>query len=180
MDDLTSEDLKELLDEQAVENVRLEFKLERPDKDETLKKLSSFANTFGGYLIIGAKANSADGVLTGLPGIQEPRGFKQQIIQWCYDAAFPPIEVFVSPPIPAPSDTTKVCYVFYVPESEEAPHFLNSRKGVYISGQMNSASVFKHSSPRTMKSNTSPTGAQLPWSVKSGLSSVLKNGLMYL
>ena len=132
MDDLTSADLQELLDEQAVENVRLEFKLERPDKDETLKKLSSFANTFDGYLIIGAKANSADGVLTELPVIVEPRGFKQQIVQWCYDAASPPIELFVSPPIPAPSDATKVCYVIYVPESEEAPHFLNSRKGVYI------------------------------------------------
>jgi hypothetical protein len=132
IDNLISADLQELLDEQAVENVRLEFKLERPDKDETLKKLSSFANTFGGHLIIGAKANSADGVLTGLPGIDEARGFKQQIIQWCYDGTYPPLEVFVSPPIPAPSDRDKVCYVIYVPESLEAPHFLNSRKGVYI------------------------------------------------
>jgi hypothetical protein len=45
VDNLISADLQELLDEQAVENVRLEFKLGRPDKDETLKKLSSFANT---------------------------------------------------------------------------------------------------------------------------------------
>jgi len=41
--------------------VRLEFKSEVPTKDEVLKKLSSFANTFGGYLVIGAKANGADG-----------------------------------------------------------------------------------------------------------------------
>jgi predicted HTH transcriptional regulator len=132
IDNFTSADLQELLDEHAVENIRLEFKLERPDKDETLKKLSSFANTYGGYLIIGAKAGSADGVLIELPGIDEARGFKQQIVQWCYDGASPPIEVFVSPPIPAPRDSKKICYVIYVPESEEAPRFLNSRKGVYI------------------------------------------------
>ena len=132
IDNLTSADLQELLDEHAVENIRLEFKLERPGKDETLKKLSSFANTYGGYLIIGTKARSADGVLIELPGIDQARGFKQQIVQWCYDGASPPIEVFVSPPIPAPSDSTEICYVIYVPESEEAPHFLNSRKGVYI------------------------------------------------
>ena len=94
---------KQLLDEQAVENVRLEFKLERPDKDETLKKLSSFANTFGGYLIIGAKANSSDGILTGLP--RESRKYEDsnsRLFHWCYGAASPPLEVFISPPIPSP------------------------------------------------------------------------------
>ena len=33
---------------------------------------------------------------------------------------------------PRPIDPTRVCYVIYTPESEESPHFLNSRKGVYI------------------------------------------------
>ncbi len=58
---LGSADLQELLDEGASENARLEFKLEVPNKDETLKKLSSFGNTFGGFVIVGAKASSADG-----------------------------------------------------------------------------------------------------------------------
>jgi hypothetical protein len=132
IDDLTSADLQELLDERAVENVRLEFKLEIPDKDETLKKLSSFANTYGGYVVIGAKANSKDGLLTELSGVDASPNYKQKIVQWCYDAVSPPLEPFVSNPIPARSDSTKVCYVIYVPESEEAPHFLNSRNGMYI------------------------------------------------
>ena len=38
-------DLAELLAMQAVENVRLEFKREIPTRDETLKKLSSFAKS---------------------------------------------------------------------------------------------------------------------------------------
>lgn len=45
---LTTADLQELLDDGAIENVRLEFKSDVPNKDETLKKLSAFANTFGG------------------------------------------------------------------------------------------------------------------------------------
>jgi predicted HTH transcriptional regulator len=60
---LTTADLQSLLGANAVENVRLEFKLEIPSKDETLKKLSSFANTFGGFLVIGAQASSTDGRL---------------------------------------------------------------------------------------------------------------------
>ena len=46
---LDTADLQELLTDKSVENTRLEFKLLIPTKDETLKKLSSFANTFGGF-----------------------------------------------------------------------------------------------------------------------------------
>jgi predicted HTH transcriptional regulator len=63
-------DLQELLDGSAVENIRLEFKLLVPGKEDTLKKLSSFANTFGGFMVIGAKANSADGRVEDLPGVE--------------------------------------------------------------------------------------------------------------
>jgi len=60
---LDTRDLQELLQDGSVENIRLEFKLLPPDKDETLKKLSSFANTFGGFMVVGAQARSADGRL---------------------------------------------------------------------------------------------------------------------
>ena len=49
---LTFDDLQELVTERAVENVRLEFKRDVPDKAETLKKLSSFANILGGYMYL--------------------------------------------------------------------------------------------------------------------------------
>jgi hypothetical protein len=129
---LSAADLAELLTEGAVENIRLEFKREVPARDETLKKLSSFANTFGGYLIIGAEASSADGRLQGLPGVQTESNYKQKIVQWCYDGASPPILPFVSDEIPTPGDNSKACYVIYVPLSSEAPHFLNNRKGAFV------------------------------------------------
>jgi hypothetical protein len=48
---ISPQDLHDLLEQRAAENVRLEFKREVPSKDELLKKLSSFANTFGGFLL---------------------------------------------------------------------------------------------------------------------------------
>jgi hypothetical protein len=81
---LGTDDLQELLDEGAVENARLEFKLEVPNKDGTLKKLSSFGNTFGGFMVIGAKASSADGRLEDLPGVDVQPGYKQKVVQWCF------------------------------------------------------------------------------------------------
>jgi predicted HTH transcriptional regulator len=127
---LVTADLQELLDERAVENVRLEFKREVPNKDESLKKLSSFANTFGGFMVIGASARSTDGRIESLPGVDAEAGYKQKIIQWCFDGATPSLTAEVSDPIPTPAGDGKVCYVVNTPESDLAPHFLNGRKGV--------------------------------------------------
>jgi hypothetical protein len=124
---LATADLQELLTEQAAENIRLEFKTIAPPKDE----LSSFGNTYGGYVVIGA-TEDGKGRLTSLPGIAVINSFRQQIVQWCYDGVWAPLEVFVSDPIPSPQDATKVCYVIEVPLSAETPHFLNGRKGAYV------------------------------------------------
>ena len=129
---LTFADLQELLQNSAVENIRLEFKSEVPDKNETLKKLSSFANTFGGFVVIGAKADSADGRLVELPGVALQNSYKQQVVQWCFDGASPPLTIEVSDPIPHASEAGKAYYVLYIPESDLAPHFLNERKGVWV------------------------------------------------
>lgn len=130
-DQLSTADLPELLTDSAVENLRLEFKSQDVDKDEALKKITSFANTFGGYILIGAEADK-NGRLVALPGVERINGFKQRMIDWAYRRAFPPVLLFISDPIPSPQDATKVCYVVFVPESEEAPHFINGRKGAYV------------------------------------------------
>lgn len=128
---LDTADLQELLNDNAVENPRLEFKLKVPDKEDTLKKLSSFANTLGGFMVIGAEADK-DGRITGLPGVDVEPGYKQKVVDWCSSAVSPPFYVEVSDPIPAPAGNGKVCYVVYVAESETAPHFLNGRRGFWI------------------------------------------------
>jgi|SRR5208283_4487646 len=129
---LSTTDLQELLADGSVENARLEFKLDAPNKDDTLKKLSSFANTFGGFMVIGASASSADGRIQGLPGVTPFAGYKQRVVQWSFDGASPPLTVEVSDAIPVPAEDGKVCYVVYTSESDVAPHFLNGRKGVWI------------------------------------------------
>src|SRR6266704_1408278 len=93
---LQTQDLQELHTVQAVENVRLEFKREVPSKEDMLKKLSSFANTFGGILVIGAEASSTDGRIMGLPGVEPQPSYKQTIIQWCASGTMPPLTAEVS------------------------------------------------------------------------------------
>jgi predicted HTH transcriptional regulator len=129
---LVMSDLQELLEDKAVESVRLEFKSEVPTKDETLKKLSSFANTFGGFMVVGAQANGSDGRIEDVPGVDEVSGYKQKVVDWCFGGVSPPLTVEVSDPIPSPAENGKVCYVVHTPESDVAPHFLNGRNGVWV------------------------------------------------
>lgn len=128
---LGGDDLHELLDEEAVENVRLEFKQEFPGKNEMLKKLSSFANTYGGDLIIGAEEDG-EGKLVALLGVDRDdlAGHEQKILAWCYEGVYPPISPLVSPPIDLGNGRYAV--VVRVEESPQSPHFLNGRKGCWL------------------------------------------------
>src|SRR5260370_40148502 len=85
------QDLQKLLSERAVENVRLEFKSEIPDKDETLKKLSSFANTFGGDLVVGATASSKGGRIGDIRGGAPQSNYKPTTSRWAFERATAPL-----------------------------------------------------------------------------------------
>lgn len=91
---LNFQDIKQLLLEGAEENIRLEFKREYPGKSNLLKKLSSFANTYGGYLILGVEEDGR-GKVKSLPGVEPINRFDQSVIQWCFDEIYPPIIPFV-------------------------------------------------------------------------------------
>lgn len=129
--DVNTADLQELLAENAVENYRLEFKRQDPNRDQMLKKLSSMANTHGGYLLVGANAGS-DGRLIDFTGVNIINGYKQRLIQWCFDNIYPPMEPVVSDPIPSPTHQGQYVYVIYVEESENTPHFISSRRGIWV------------------------------------------------
>jgi hypothetical protein len=128
---LEYQDILLLQSEGAVENIRLEFKRDIPAKEEALKKIASFANTYGGFVVIGVEQDLYAKV-SSLPGVLPPLGFQQQVIQWSYDGVYPPVTPFVSPPIAHPHDPARAFYVIHISESHEAPHFLNGRKGCYV------------------------------------------------
>jgi hypothetical protein len=126
------QDIRELLTEGAEENIRLEFKRDYPGKSNMLKKISSFANTYGGYIVLGIEEDGR-GKVKSLPGIDPIRRLDQSIVQWCFEEIYPPLVPFVSPPIPHKDIPEKVFYVIYVEQSKETPHILNkSRNGLYV------------------------------------------------
>ena len=127
---LETADLQALVDDGAQENVRLEFKREVPSRNEMLKKLSSMANTYGGYVVIGAEEDG-NGNLVGMPGVDRQQSLKQTIVQWSQSGLYPPVVPDVAGPIAAPAEAQREVYVVYVAESLEAPHFIEGRRGAY-------------------------------------------------
>src|SRR5260370_31963717 len=99
---LVTSDLQELLQDGAVENARLEFKLEVPGRDDSLKKISSFANTFGGHMTVGAQTKSADGRIEELACGGKQDGEKKKNVDWGFGAVTPPAVPPISDCIPCP------------------------------------------------------------------------------
>lgn len=133
---IDSIDLQELLEESAREGLRLEFKEQQVNRDKTLKEITGFANTYGGYLIIGAKENPNTRQVESFPGLDQSensvKSFAQTITQWCTEGVYPPLQPFISNPIASPDNPERVCFVIYLEASEEAPHFINGRNGCYV------------------------------------------------
>ncbi len=127
---LTALQLDELVTTRAQENLQLEFKREQADRDEHLKKVSSFANTMGGRIVYGIEQDQESRALR-LSGIDRNDQFEAQLTSWCAHYLQDPLIPEVSPAISL-AGTSKVVYVVDVSESELAPHFIGGRKGCYI------------------------------------------------
>jgi hypothetical protein len=125
---VTLDDLTELVGN-AYENVRLEFKSNPVKRDDYLKKLSSFANTSGGYLILGM-VEGDNNIAKEICGVPKQPSFEAQVTSWCAQGLYPPVVPHVSNPIQLNGD--KFCYVIYVEESDLAPHFIEGRQGCYV------------------------------------------------
>lgn len=121
-------DLQELIG--APESAILEYKQAVHQWDDVIKEVVAFANTFGGYLILGAEDDKS-GRLKALLGVDPIAGFDQLITDRCFSGVVPPVTPFSSPPIALPG-ATKFAYVIHVPASYSAPHFLVNRGGAYV------------------------------------------------
>src|SRR5579864_1155916 len=77
----------------APESSILEYKQAVHTWDDVVKELVAFANTFGGYLVLGAQDDKT-GRLAALPGIDPVAGFQQKITDLCLTGVVPALTPF--------------------------------------------------------------------------------------
>jgi hypothetical protein len=125
IDQLTVQDLEDLVNTRQSENQRLEFKQEinfkdREDKKEVLRDLTALANTQGGFYVIGVEEDK--GEATALTGIElsDPDKYKLQLEQVIRDNLEPRLLGLQIKHFEL--STGKFAVVIFVPRSSFPPH----------------------------------------------------------
>lgn len=116
LNEWTFETVKELVDKKINESDRHDFKKDIPDSETLTKICCAFANTKGGFIILGVKENNGSFEISGIANdIEFAHKFGQKI------KANPTIE-FSLPKIINIPDSPNVLAVFEIPFSPERPH----------------------------------------------------------
>lgn len=119
IEQLEEEDLYKLVHEEISEGLYVEYKEDFPT--HLGKIVASFANTFGGWIIIGANARNPRNVPTSFPGISLSNEPKDRFRNICRDH-ISPVPIFSSKLILKKSDSGRGILVVRVDESTYPPH----------------------------------------------------------
>ena len=129
-DDISEGDLKELVDVGVPEGLKIDYKRDLygtsdNDKKEALKDISSFANSFGGHLIVGMDENKGIPTeITGLHGINTDTEI-QRLENLVRDGIEPRITGLKIKAILLKSD--KFVILIRIPKSWNPPHRVSAR-----------------------------------------------------
>lgn len=147
-DNLSENDLAELIVGQVPEGLRIDYKRDiygnsDADKREVLKDISGFANAFGGHLIVGMEEQN--GLATGIPGVANvnPDDVVLRLEQLARTGLEPRIQGLRIRAVPLSSGA--YCFVLRIPRSWHPPHRVSAQNSnrfwVRNSGGTHEASV---------------------------------------
>ena len=125
-------DIENLVDQRLAEGTNLDYKIElgNPDKakKELAKDVSAFANSGGGYLILGI---SNDFKITGIESTVNNR----PVIEWInqiLSSNIVPIVKYPDPQVVKIPKSEKVIVVIHVPESLNKPHMTSESNSYFF------------------------------------------------
>lgn len=127
LSEITENDLRTLISDQAVEDRTLDFKQCLPgntdaDKKEFLADVSSFANSAGGFIIYGLA--ECEGHASGLPGCLGVSDTEQtRLVSLIHAGIAPHIPGIDSQKVPLSNGNW--CMILYIPRSWASPHMVS-------------------------------------------------------
>lgn len=131
VEEIAIEDVANLVDAKERESISLEYKAKiegtERHKKELVKDISAFANSEGGYLIIGLEEK--DGIPKRICGTLRSIG-RQKVEEWIENVLITNISQKVRTKIkvlPISGSSDKVVVIIYVPISSKRPHMVTSQ-----------------------------------------------------
>lgn len=127
LSEVTMQDVKIFCDKQIKEGINLDYKRDLTSKS-LLKTMAAFANTRGGFIIVGVD-DKDDKPMLPTEGIDWKESLPLSVTSMIVDNMYPYLSVDVHVCEP---EHGKTFILIYVPESHEAPHWLFNRKELYV------------------------------------------------
>jgi len=124
---VTIQDVKIFCDKQVREGINLDYKRDLTSKS-LLKTMAAFANTRGGFIIVGVD-DEDDRPKLPVEGIAWKESLPLSVTSMIVDNMYPYLSVDVHVCKP---ENDKTFVLIYVPESHEAPHWLLNRTELYV------------------------------------------------
>lgn len=125
--DVTMQDVRDFCHRQIREGINLDYKRDLSSKS-LLKTIAAFANTRGGFIIVGVE-DKDDKPQLPVKGIEWKESLPLSISSMIVDNMYPYLGVNVHACTP---ENGKTFVLIYVPESHEAPHWLLNRTELYV------------------------------------------------
>lgn len=124
------EDIENFCKERIPEGIKVEYKSDFPNNKKLAKVVASFANTYGGIVLIGVNESDSKPILP-IKGIDYFKGIYEKINSICLKSIEPPVfpEIQICP---IPEKSNKVVVIIRVEESDETPHRVEHNTKVYI------------------------------------------------
>jgi hypothetical protein len=121
IEQITFEDIEAFCQQGQAEGLRLDYKVDIPDKLPNV--VAAFANSQGGLILFGIEADRISNKPIWPPkGMKRTSGIDERITAMCRDGTYPPLRPQISNIIDNPHDENTVLCVVRVDESPEAPH----------------------------------------------------------
>jgi hypothetical protein len=133
IDSLTFEQVDSFCQARPREGLILDYKLDFPRRLD--KTIASFANTYGGHVLIGIDETATGEPVLPIAGVPLQSGLRERVVATALDAIYPPVypEVkvieFQSPSATSPD---RAVIVVRVHESAASAHAVDAGKSVYL------------------------------------------------
>jgi hypothetical protein len=133
IDSLTFEQVDNFCRARPREGLILDYKLDFPKRLD--KTIASFANTYGGHVLIGIGETPTGEPVLPIAGVPLHAGLRERVVATALDATYPPIypEVKVIEfPSPGATSPDRAVIVIRVHESDASAHAVDGGKSVYL------------------------------------------------
>ncbi|MFH1408192.1 MAG: ATP-binding protein [Patescibacteria group bacterium] len=130
LNEVTTDDVELFCKSQIKEGVNLDYKKDLSSAKSIVKAIASFANTRGGWILIGVEDDKDDKPVIPAVGIDFQDHLTLTVTNMVLSHMWPPVVPVYQ--VCPPDKNNKTFLIMYVPESHEAPHWLFNKKELYV------------------------------------------------